>query len=823
MRTTLTQVLAILILGIGCQFASAERRMEVLTDGWRFAPGPQELGAAKDLDDSSWRQVRVPHDWAIAGPPQVDGDGDTGKLPWRGEGWYRRRVKIPAEDSSRRVYLLFDGVMASPTVYINGEKAGSWDYGYNSFWVDATQHIKFGEENLIAVHADNTRHRSRWYPGAGIYRKVTLHVLEPIHAENWGTRVTSSVSDSKEATVTVRSEIRNHLTTPQDIQAEFALIAPGEENVLSDPVKKNKTIPAQGAVVVEHKFKVKDFKPWGLRSPNLYSARLRVLKGEEEVDRTVTPFGIRQIEFTPKYGFYLNGKRVQLRGVNLHHDLGPLGAAFHPRALQRQLEIMKDMGVNAIRTSHNAPAPELLEMCDEMGLLVFNELFDKWDDTADLHDQEQFEPFMRRNVANFVRRDRNHPSVITWSIGNEIGDVQRFKDGENKQKVAFMVDLFKQHDDSRPVTMGCNIPGVLDHDILDALDITSWNYGRKYAKAHERYPEKPTIYSESASALSTRGYYHLPHPGKKTEYATEDRQVDSYDWNAATWSDIADVEFARMEADRYCSGEFVWTGIDYLGEPTPFNDQWAKEQGDPQQSARSSYFGAVDLCGIPKDRYYLYRSHWAPQKITIHILPHWNWPGREGQPTPVYVYTSGDEAELFLNGKSLGRRKKETGKVNPDAKPDELMNRYRLRWEDVAYEPGELTAVAYLKGKEIGSATVRTAEAPKKIRLQAEHKSMQGDGQDLTFVLVEMVDAAGTLCPLSDAEVTFTVSGPAQIVGVGNGDPLSMASFTGDRVKLFHGKAMVYLRSLAGGKGPVKLTAKSEGVADDTVEIIVSE
>ncbi|TWT78566.1 Beta-galactosidase [Posidoniimonas polymericola] len=816
-------IVGFLLICACAPLAQCEQRVEVLTDGWRFAPGPQERGAATDLADAGWQTVQIPHDWAISGKPDPQLDAATGKLPWRGEGWYRRKVKISAEDSTRRVYLLFDGVMSEAKVYVNGEEAGGWDYGYNSFWVDATQFIKFGEENVIAVHADTTKHRSRWYPGAGLYRKVSLYVCEAIHAEHWGTHVSSEVSDSGEATISVRSEIRNHLTTPQDISAELVLLGPDEQGAIAGPVTESKTIPAQGAVVVEQEFKLKEFEAWGVESPTLYSVRLRVMQEDRELDQTVTPFGVRKVEFTPKYGLYLNGKRLELRGVNLHHDQGPLGAAFYPRAMQRQLEIMKDMGVNAIRTSHNAPAPELLEMCDRMGLLVIDELFDKWDDTADLHDQKQFEPFMRRNIGNFVRRDRNHPCVIVWSVGNEIGAILGAKDERAKAKVDFVAEQFRQHDNSRPLLMACHMLQVLETQTLDSMDILGWNYRRQYLPSHERFPKMSHIYTESASALSTRGFYKLPLPKNKTDFAYDERQVDSYDHNAAKWADIPDVEFARMQADRFCSGEFVWTGFDYLGEPTPYDHNWDDGKRPAEDQARSSYFGIVDLCGMPKDRYYLYRSHWAPASTTIHILPHWNWSGRDGEPTPVYVYTNGDEAELLLNGKSLGRQKKTEGKPEPDADSDELMGYYRLRWADVPYEPGELTAVAYLKGKEIGSATMRTAGDPEQLRLTPDRKQLAADGLDLCYVQIEVVDAAGVLCPHADATIKISVSGPAEAVGIANGDPTSMNPFVGDSCPLFHGKAMVVLRSKPGSKGVVKVTASSDGLESASASFAVGE
>lgn len=797
--------------------ALAERITENFNEGWRFAPGEQADGASPQLNDNGWKPVRVPHDWAIAGPFDPKGSGNTGKLPWRGEGWYRKKFKLPTDQADRKVYFLFDGVMAQPEIWINGKRAGGWDYGYNSFWIDATKHIEPGKENLIAVHVDTRKHRSRWYPGAGMYRKVTMHVTGPVHAGHWGMHVTTPTAEKEESVAIVRCRVENHRTTPHEAKIGISLLGP-DGAVIGEPEPQTQTIPARGSVVVEHKFKVPKAKLWDIKKPTLYTARLKATDAEGLLDEQEQRFGFRKIEFTPKYGFYLNGRHLQLKGVNLHHDLGPLGAAFSKPALRRQLEMMQDMGANAIRTSHNAAAPELLDLCDELGLLVFNELFDKWDDTADLHDQSKFNEFMERQVGNFVRRDRNHPCVIVWSIGNEISVVEQNKEGKQKERVDKLVALFKKHDDTRPITLGCHMPkAALASNVLDSLDVLSWNYQAKYAEAKVKYPKKPNIYSESASALSSRGHYELPLPEKKTDLNKKTRQVSSYDLNAASWSDIPDVEFERMDRDRYCSGEFVWTGFDYLGEPTPFHDAWAKEVAkDPSAAARSSYFGIVDLAGIPKDRYYLYRSHWTPSRTTIHIVPHWNWPTPpkdEPAPTiPVFVYTNGDEAELFLNDKSLGKAKKNPKATSTKDNYYGVLDRYRLRWEGVAFEPGELKAVAYKDGKEIGTATIRTAGEPAALRLTPDCKDLAPDGNDLCFVLVEMVDSEGTVVPNADQQVKLTVTGPAEIAAIANGDPTSLESFIDAEHKLFNGQATLFLRSKKGEKGNVLVTATVEGV-----------
>ncbi len=914
----------------------AQRTEESFNRDWRFAKGDQPGQVTQmDFDDSGWQAVRIPHDWAISGPFDPTENGYAGKLPWRGVGWYRKTFTLNETDAGRRVYFDFDGVMAFPKVYVNGQLAGEWDYGYMSFRVDATPYVKFGQANVIAVQADTQRWGTRWYPGAGIYRPVTMTICDPVHLAHWGTYVTTPQVSDESAQVRVRSTIDNHLSAAYDVTVEIVLLDPKGKSVAAG--KKTAVVPEGGSAEVEQLFTIKNPKRWDIDHPNLYTAKTIVRTEDGIADVEDTSFGIRTFKFTANDGFRLNGRRVQLYGVNLHHDQGPLGAAFYRRAMERQLEIMKEMGVNALRTSHNPPAPEVLDLCDRMGIVVWDEAFDKWDRTAGRQRGEPpLEEFAERQLRNLVMRDRNSPSVVIWSIGNEIG---AGGEGVTPERTQFMSEVVRKYDPTRPVGMGCHIPGMVDQPNFDALDLTGWNYARRYDRYREKYPDKPIVYSESASTLSTRGFYDFPLPTTKTDYADEALQVCSYDLNAAAWSDIPDHEFKLMTDDSFVAGEFVWTGFDYIGEPTPFSQQ-----------ARSSYFGIVDLCGIPKDRFYLYRSHWRPDETTVHILPHWNWPDRIGQNVPVFVYTNGDSAELFLNGKSLGRREKgvipkrppnfakgkdvtvsssEAGHPAADAtdgdrstrwcastgqadqwlqidlgqtrpigylaiefereeklygyeiavstdgatwqtivtKPTSRQPRwggpkrifhevdaqgryvritfketrenawasicefsvypervesdyydvtytYRLRWNDVVYEPGELKAVAYKAGKRIGEAVMRTAGEPVAIRLTPDRTRLSATGEDLAYVLVEALDEKGTLCPLADNLIQFEIDGPAEIAGIGNGNPLSLESFQGDSHHLFYGKAMLILRTLDGQTGRIRVTAGSTGLKD---------
>ncbi len=938
-------------------FLQAQRVVTDFNHDWKFTNGEQpEAVREMNYDDSSWQPVRVPHDWAISGPFDATASGSTGKLPWQGVGWYRKTFTVEG-GPGRRVYFDFDGVMAFPKVYVNGQLAGQWDYGYMSFRVDATPCIHFGQQNVIAVEADTRRHGSRWYPGAGIYRKVRMTVAGPVHVAHWGTFVTTPAISDRRATVRVRSTIDNHEATNQEIVVEVSILDPRGKPVCTS--SKRGTVAAGGSAEVDQQMFVTDPARWDLDHPNLYTAVTTVRVGDEAVDSATVSFGIRTFSFDADRGFFLNGRRVQLHGVDLHHDLGALGAAFNRRAMQRQLEIMKEMGANALRTSHNPPAPEVLELCDQMGIFVWDECFDKWNATADnLGGPGNVLPMAIRQLNNFVRRDRNHPSVFVWSVGNEIGtSVDERGDGMSFGRLAGMRDAIRQLDDTRPVGIGCHTPNTVDSPVYDPLDLTGWNYGRRYARYREAYPDKPILYSESASTVSTRGHYAFPLANSKTDYPGGTEYVSSYDLSAAPWSDIPDVEFKLMEDDRFVGGEFVWTGFDYLGEPTP-----------NRQTARSSYFGIVDLAGIPKDRYYLYRSHWRPDVPTIHILPHWNWPDRVGKNVPVFVYTDGDSGELFLNGQSQGRRTKgivppkpgnlaagkptatssggsagaavdgddatawsaadpggspwmqvDLGDVHPVkfidltlggstgnagyaiqisrdgsnwttvtnieprasgrgrgfgfggpnrgrsvratfdltdhdvqgrfaridftrlAAPStasvtefkiyparyesdyyDVTYRYRLRWNDVIYEPGELKVVIYKHGAKVGEKVMRTAGPPASIRLTPDRTDLLADGEDLSFILVEALDAHGTPAPLTDSMIDFNVSGAGELAGVANGDELSLESFQANRHSLFNGKAMLIVRTKEGQVGPIAVTARAAGLQPATVSLRVS-
>jgi beta-galactosidase len=903
---------------------------------WRFTKGDAQGAEQSDYDDGSWVRVRLPHDWAIAGPFDVNApSGSSAKLPWKGVGWYRKNFDLNRAEGTR-VYLDFDGVMAFPKVYVNGKLAGAWDYGYSSFRIDATPFVNLHGRNTVAVRVDTTQHGTRWYPGAGIYRRVSLELRAPVHVAQWGLSVTTPQVSEERAVVAAKATIENHAAEPTPATVALQLLDPTGKTVL----ERTQDVSLEpGQTELSESFDVENPQRWDIESPQLYTLRTIVRIGDAAVDQQDAHFGIRTIELDSE-GLHLNGRRVQLQGVNLHHDLGPLGAAFNTRAVQRQLEIMQDMGVNAIRTAHNPPAPELLDLCDRMGLLVWDECFDKWDATADRGNRggPSHEEHAERHLRSMVMRDRNHPSVFLWSIGNEIGPGG---EGLTPARVAMMRNVVRKYDDTRPVGIACHLPDLGRGEIFDSLDVVGWNYCRHYALYHEKNPDRPIIYSESAAAVSSRGFYELPLPFSKTDYSQQ-RQVSGYDYNTAPWADVSDREFDLMKQDQFVAGEFVWSGFDYLGEPTPFDNE-----------ARSSYFGAVDLCGIPKDRFWLYRSHWRPNEPTVHILPHWNWPEQIGQPVPVFVYTSGDSAELFLNGKSLGRRVKgeapprpvnfaATSRVTasssrPDAPPelavdgnyikrwfasspdaqqwleldlgevrpvqwlelsfereakrygyvvkasvdkqtwtdivihkasdraqpgaenagmhavdaearylrieiDEVRSvpwarywpcireigvyaepvesafylptyNYRLRWNAVAYEPGELKAVAYRDGKPLGEAVVRTAQAPAKLKLTPDRTELDATGDDLSYVLVEAFDDAGAPCPLADNLVTFTVEGPAEIAAIGNGNPMSFESFQSDRRHLFNGKAMLIVRTLEGRDGPIRIRASSEGLA----------
>ncbi|MCB0471682.1 MAG: DUF4982 domain-containing protein, partial [Flavobacteriaceae bacterium] len=710
-----------------------ERQVFNLNSNWKFTKGNPENASKDNYNDSSWEDVIIPHDWAISGPFMIEGDGNTGKLPWKGEGWYRKMINISESYQEKRIYLIFDGIMAFPEVYVNGIFAGSWDYGYNSFYLNITKFVQFGKDNTLAIYANTKNHDSRWYPGAGIYRKIRMVVVNPVHIAIWGTYVTSPIIKPNYAAVRIRTTVHNDSSEDQKIKVEHAILsAEGLEITKQDlekPILKGMHRD------IENTLQVHDPLLWDIEHPYCYKVVTKVYVNKKLTDVDTTDFGIRSMRFTANNGFYLNDRRVQIKGVNLHHDQGPLGAAFNTRAMERQLEIMKSMGANAIRTSHNVAAPEVLDLCDKMGILVFDEIFDKYDGKADITDTTDFDAFAKRNIRNFVMRDRNHPSVFIWSVGNEIGDVQWNIDN-GFEKLHTMVNYVRKYDPTRPVTLvNDNMESAkLRH--FDYYDVHAWNYGRRYRLARDLEPDKSVIISESASTVSTRGFYEFPLPNEKTDF-TRSLQVSSYDLNAPEWAEISDDDFMWQQDENYVAGEFVWTGFDYLGEPTPYSNQAVKELGmTDKQASRSSYFGIVDLVGIPKDRYFLYKSYWKPDETTIHILPHWNWDDRIGKNVPVFVYTNGDCAELFVNGRSQGKKCK-----IPDSK--NAVERFRLMWPEVIYEPGEVKVIAYKQGSKLGQKIIKTVGKPYRLRLTADRMELHPGESDLSYILVEACDKDG--------------------------------------------------------------------------------
>lgn len=801
----------IIFLGLTlAPLAAQERETIDLRHGWKFQLGTKSEAMSTNFDDSSWSSVTVPHDWAINESFEPNGNGDTGKLPWQNEGWYRRKLTFDSSHVGKKIYLIFDGAMSFPKIFINGKLAGEWDYGYNSFYLDITNLVELNQDNILAVHCNTRQHDSRWYPGGGLFRKVTLLVTNPIHTNIWGTYITTPKIDTKAAAVNIETTITSGATTDQIIDINYTIYDSQGELAYQDTRTMNAVASKEQVLTIQAY--VSNPRLWDIDSPELYRLETDIVQGEVLIDRTSTTFGIRESHFTADDGFHLNGRRVQLQGVNLHSDLGPLGMAFNKSAAKRQLTIMKDMGVNAIRNSHNITAPEVLELCDEMGLLFLNEIFDKYDQKADITAETNFEEFAQRNVKNFVLRDRNHPSIFLWSVGNEIGDVQWNING-GFDKLQTMIKYVNLYDSSRPTTLVCdNLESArLRH--FDYYDVHSWNYGRRYRLARELEPDKAVIISESASTVSTRGFYELPLPKVKTDF-TSSLQVSSYDLNAPEWAEISDDDFMWQEQEPYVAGEFVWTGFDYLGEPTPYNNKFVTSLGlTDQEASRSSYFGIVDLVGIPKDRYYLYKSHWKPDEPTVHLLPHWNWDGYEGKEVPVFVYTNGDRAELFVNGRSQGMKYK---------KPNSTISteRYRLIWPNVIYQPGEIKVIAYQGDEIVGESTVKTSSKPIKLAMSINRKRLDSKDDSLVFLTVEALDKEGNFCPLADNLLQLYLEGPIEIAGVGNGNPQSFEPFLAHRVKLFYGKAVIIIKS-TGEEGLGKMTISSNGLVEQTLEIKV--
>lgn len=793
---------------------------------------------APSFNDSTWRSLDLPHDWGIEGPFRMELENETGKLPWVGIGWYRKVLPIPSADEGNRFYLDFDGVMSRPKIYVNGELAGEWKYGYGSFRVDITPFLKVGKKNLIAVRVDNPPNSSRWYPGGGIYRHVWLTKSNPIHIDNWGVFVKTPKVSKSEAQVVVDATVLNNTSKSVTPVVTEEIVRSGE--VVASKTTNGKPIAAGESATVTSKLQVKNPALWDTQSPHMYTMRTTITIDGKQVDQKETAFGIRSIEWKPD-GFYLNGNKTYLKGVCQHADLGPLGTAVNTRGYERQIQILKDFGVNSIRTTHNPPAPEMLELCDKNGILVIAELFDMWKNAKKGQDYHNYyEEWHERDLVNFVHRDRNHPSIIIWSSGNEVPEQGISNDFDVSQN---LTDLFHREDPTRLVTAGCNNAGAARNGFGDTLDVYGYNYKpNDYNDFSKDRPNQPFYASETASCVSTRGEYFFPVPKDWNKgQGAYMYQVSSYDLFAPGWAYRPDVEFAAQEDAPNVAGEYVWTGFDYLGEPTPYNLDATNALNVPagperekimaelsklgdKAPSRSSYFGIVDLCGFKKDRFYNYQAHWRPELPMAHILPHWNWPDRKGEVTPVHVYTSGDEAELFLNGKSLGVRKKNKDKIDGQEK-----NRFRLVWEDVVYEPGELKVVAKKDGKEWATDVVRTSGPAAKITLKPDRKTIVGDARDLSYVTIAIRDQNDIFVPNAKNDLAIKISGPAEIVAICNGDPTDFTTMNNTskadvvRIKAFNGLAQVIVRAKRGEQGTVTLETKSSGLKGAKTTINVQE
>ena len=700
-----------------------------------------------------------------------------------GTGWYRKEFGLPGNIQGKRVFIEFDGVYMDSDVWLNGVHLGNRPYGYSSFQYELTPHLKFGaERNVLAVRARVQQPCSRWYSGAGIYRHVRLTVTDPVHLAQWGTYVTTPEVIENEAAVRIETKIQNQSGSAQQVTLETVVEDDTGTKVTSS--SSTQTMKADSTCIFEQTVKVPKPHLWSLENPRLYRVESTVRTNDRAVDAGVAPFGIRTFEFTIDKGFFLNGKHVDVKGVCDHHDEGSLGAAVHRRAIERQLEILKSMGCNAIRTSHNPPDPILLDLCDRMGFLVMDEAFDEWKRSKTMYGYGRFfDAWSERDLTDMIHRDRNHPSIILWSIGNEIPEQESANAYEMSKR---LVDICHKEDPTRPVTSACNTPAAaVANNFSKPLDLVGINYQIPFYQ--KLRGKAKLIGSETASAVSTRGEYNLVRDGDTLRVMKElNNQCTSYDMNAPDWGNSAESSLKGVKDAPWVAGEFVWTGFDYIGEPTPF----------PWPSA-SSYFGIVDLCGFPKDRYYLYQSQWT-NKPMVHILPHWNWQGFEGHEIPVWCYSNCESVELFLNGKSLGEKK------FSDTKD------LHVAWK-VPYSAGTLKAIAKNDGKTICTDEVQTAGAPAKIVLMPDQTEINADGDDLSNVTIKIVDNEGRVCPNAENLVEFTIEGEGIIAGVGNGNPVSHEYFKASERRAFHGLCLAIVQSKR-EQGRIRFSAESEGL-----------
>lgn len=794
--------------------------------------------AHPDYDAAGFREVQLPHDWAIESPFLRDEPNETGKLPWNGLGWYRKTFDVPAsfDAQNERYYLDFDGVMANPQVYVNGKLAGEWAYGYNSFRVDITPFLKPGEPNLVAVMASNKPLSTRWYPGAGIYRHVWLEKTTPVHIAQWGVFVTTPKVSTSSALVNVKTTINNTSKEEAKVvvrqavgkaraKAVLVSLKPGESREIEQTIKLGKP------------------RRWSCEKPNMYKVKTTISRDDEVIDSRETPFGVRTIDWR-RDGFYLNGQRVELKGVCEHHDLGALGAAFYDRGFERKIEKLKEMGCNSIRMTHNPPAPEALDLCDRHGILVIDELFDIWE--AQKYDKVNgyhvyWPQWWKKDVRNFVLRDRNHPCIIAWSGGNEISEILTVRGLTVSKELR---EEFRKYDTSRPYTVGVNDALANSYDFADTMDVFGYNYRPSHYGRFLKDRKQPLYASETASCVATRDTYFFP---DKKDFWNKGKgfsvfQVSAYGLYAPGWAYCPDVEFEAHDQNPDVAGEYVWTGHDYIGEPTPYNQDasnvgnFANASEEEKKAAmeqmkamgskapsRSSYFGIIDLAGFPKDTFYLYQSRWNPTVKHAHILPHWNWKGREGKVTPVMVFSSGDEAELFLNGKSQGVRRKGQGETFSQSGITVSKNGHRFVWEDVVYEPGKLDVVVKKKGRVWARASRVTTGEAVKVEGAADRDSIVGDARDIAYVELSLVDAKGNVVPTDSRKVSFSISGPAELIGFCNGNPIDQTCMKDPNQSFFNGRIVAIVRGMRGKSGEAKVTVRADGLPEAVFPVTIKE
>jgi beta-galactosidase len=803
LRRGFVNLLALLVAPYAA-VAQRERTILPFDRAWRFHLGDLAGAQEATFDDSGWRSLDLPHDWSIEGEfSDTNPAGPSGGALPGGVGWYRKTFSVAERDTGRLVFVEFDGVYRNSEVWINGHYLGQRPYGYSSFSYELTPHLRYGPaSNVIAVRVDNSQQpNSRWYSGSGIYRHVRLVTTAPVHVDHWGTYVTTPEVTAGSARVTIRTAIRNPSQVDQPVTLRTVLYDAAGKQVAAASTEAR--VARDSVSDIAQDLVIRRPTLWSLDRPYLYRAVSRVLCEGKPCDDYSTPFGVRTFVFDPDRGFILNGTHVKIRGVCLHHDLGALGAAVNTRALERQLEVMRGMGVNAIRTSHNPPAPELLDLTDRMGFIVLDEAFDMWKKEKTKYDYHlDWDAWHVRDLSDMVRRDRNHPSVFMWSIGNEVMEQWTNDDTTAIPIARELAGIVRRLDPTRPITSASN-NGSSANPVFHAgaLDLLGHNYH------HEAWPNFPTqfpgakfIITEAMSALNSRGVYEQP-SDSVASYATpyvkdsgpqpnKDYRLSSYDDRKAFWGSLHEESLRLFERYPFLSGMFIWSGFDYLGEPTPY--EWP---------ARSSYFGVVDLAGFPKDPYYLYQSEWTTRPM-LHVFPHWNW--TPGATVDVWAYTNGDEVELFLNGASQGVKRKEA-----DVR--------HLMWR-LVYAPGTLRAVARKGGQVIATQEVKTAGAPARIALAPDRSRLHADADDLSFVTVTVLDRAGVPVPTADHLIRFRVAGDARIAGVDNGDQISHAPFQADHVRLFNGKALVIVRAGA-RRGTVTLTAEADGLEAATARL----